>query len=156
MHSDRSTRWHPRCAAAVDAPRESSTPTWRRGAKWRDADAAAHYWLAADMSAAGPVAAVQLEMMRRLVALGKVDMVTDLFSHRTRPSEVFTPLGLLGAEAIRLLARREHDWRALLGEVSTLVREDVHRRHLNWRPEYAAADTFVVAGLTAAGERTVR
>lgn len=59
------------------------------------------------------------------------------YSHRSRPSQVFTPPRLLGATA-RLLARRGCDRRALLGEVGTLLAEDLQRKRLNRKPVYAA------------------
>jgi hypothetical protein len=74
---------------------------------WRDKDAAEHYWLATDMGKAGSTPAVVPEIERRLLEQGKIGTFLDLFySHRSRPSQVFTPPRLLGATA-RLLARRD-------------------------------------------------
>jgi hypothetical protein len=78
------------------------------------------------------------EIERRLLEQGKIGTFLDLFySHRSRPSQVFTPPRLLGATA-RLLTRRGCDRRALLGEVGTLLAEDVRRKRLNRKPVYAA------------------
>jgi 2-polyprenyl-6-methoxyphenol hydroxylase-like FAD-dependent oxidoreductase len=58
--------------------------------RWRDRDAAEHYWLACDMGAAGTSPAVLPELMRRLLAQGKLDLFLDLLTHRTKPSQVLT------------------------------------------------------------------
>jgi hypothetical protein len=103
---------------------------------WRDKDAAEHYWLATDMGKAGSTPAVVAEIERRLLEQGKIGTFLDLFySHRSRPSQVFTPPRLLGATA-RLLARRGCDRRALLGEVGTLLAEDFQRKRLNRKPAF--------------------
>jgi hypothetical protein len=123
---------------------DSELAAWGRR---RDKDAAEYYWLATEMGKAGRLPVVQPEMMGRLLAQGKIDIVTDLFNHRSRPSQVFTPQRLLGASG-RLLARRGCDRRALLREVFGLVAEDVRRKRLSERPVYAAAGTALDAGPT--------
>ena len=123
---------------------DSALQAWGR---WRDKDAAGHYWLATDMGKAGPMPTVLPEMQRRLLGQGKIDMVTDLFTHRSRPSQVITPPRLLGATG-RLLARPGCERRKLLREVGTLIAEDVRRKRLNRRPVYATADTALDAGPT--------
>ena len=89
-------------------------------ARWRDADAAEHYWLASDLGQAGLAPAVLPEIARRLYERGKLDPFLDLFNHRSAPSKVLTPPRLLAATA-RLLARGGCDRRALLREVGGLV-----------------------------------
>jgi len=123
---------------------DSELAAWGRR---RDKDAAEYYWLATEMGKAGRLPVVQPEMMGRLLAQGKIDIVTDLFNHRSRPSQVFTPQRLLGASG-RLLARRGCDRRALLREVFGLVAEDARRRRLDRRPVYAQAGTSLDAGPT--------
>jgi 2-polyprenyl-6-methoxyphenol hydroxylase-like FAD-dependent oxidoreductase len=113
---------------------DHAVSAWSR---WRDRDAAEHYWLACDMGAAGAVPAALPELMRRLQAQGKIELFFDLFTHRARPSQVLTPPRMLGATG-RLLARRGCDRRALLGEVRSLIAADAHRKRLNRRPAYAA------------------
>jgi flavin-dependent dehydrogenase len=107
--------------------------------RWRDEDAADHYWFATDLGKAGSVPAVVPEIGRRLLAQGKIDLFLDLFSHRSSPSKVLTPPRLLGATG-RLLARRGCERRPLLREVGALIAEDARRKRLNRRPAYAAAD----------------
>jgi 2-polyprenyl-6-methoxyphenol hydroxylase-like FAD-dependent oxidoreductase len=137
----------PVIATALEGPSERLDSELAAWGRWRDRDAAEHYWLATDMGKAGRLPAVQPEMIGRLLAQGKINIVTDLFNHRSRPSKVFTPPRLLGATG-RLLARRGGDRRALLGEVGTLVAEDFRRRRLNRQPAYAAAGTSLDAGTT--------
>jgi flavin-dependent dehydrogenase len=111
----------------------------RAWARWRDRDAAEHYWLATDLGKAGAVPAVLPELTRGLLAQGKIDRFLDLLTHRSRPSEVLTPARLFGATG-RLMARRGCDRRALLGEVSRLIAVDARRRLLGRRPRYAASE----------------
>ncbi len=115
--------------------------------RWRDKDAAGHYWLATDMGKAGGVPAVLPEIGRRLAAQGKIDRYTNLFAHRAMPSQVLTPPRVLGATG-RLLARPGRDRRALLREVTALVVEDTRRKRLDRRPAYAAAGVVSDAGPT--------
>jgi flavin-dependent dehydrogenase len=110
-----------------------------RWGRWRDEDAADHYWFATDLGKAGSVPPVVPEIARRLLAQGKIDLFLDLFSHRSSPSKVLTPPRLLGATG-RLLARRGCERPALLREVGALIAEDARRKRLNRRPAYAAAD----------------
>ena len=119
----------------------------RNWSEWRDRDAAEYYWLACDMGAAGAAPAVLPELMRRLLAQGKIDLFLDLLTHRTRPSQVLTPRRLLGATG-RLLARRGCNRRALLREVGSLVAADAHRKRLDRRPVYAPVGTALDAGPT--------
>jgi 2-polyprenyl-6-methoxyphenol hydroxylase-like FAD-dependent oxidoreductase len=128
----------PAIATALDGSAEDIDSKMAVWGSWRDKDAAEHYWLATDMGKAGPVPAVLPEICRRMLEQGKIGTFLDLFySHRSRPSQVFTPPRLLGATA-RLLARRGCDRRALLGEVGTLLTEDFQRKRLSRKPVYAA------------------
>ena len=136
----------PAIVTALDGSEESIDREMAAWGGWRDRDAAEHYWLATDMGKAGSTPAVVPEMERRLLEQGKIGTFLDLFySHRARPSQVFTPPRLLGATA-RLLARRGCDRRALLGEVGTLLAEDFQRKRLNRQPVYAVAGTALDAG----------
>jgi hypothetical protein len=126
----------PAIATALDGSEEDIDREMAAWGSWRDKDAAEHYWLATDMGKAGSTPAVVAEIERRLLEQGKIGTFLDLFySHRSRPSQVFTPPRLLGATA-RLLARRGCDRRALLGEVGTLLAEDFQRKRLNRKPVY--------------------
>lgn len=116
-------------------------------ARWRDRDAAEHYWLATDLGKAGSAPAVVPEIACRLLAQHKLDLFLDLFNHRSLPSEVITPPRLMGATA-RLLTRPGCDRRALLREVGGLIAEDTRRRRLNRRPAYVAAGASTDAGET--------
>jgi flavin-dependent dehydrogenase len=104
--------------------------------RWRDRDAAEHYWLACDMGAAGTVPAVLPEIMRRLLEQGRIGLFLDLLTHRSKPSQVLTPPRLLRASG-RLLVRPGIDRRGLARQVGSLVATDARRRRLNRRPVYA-------------------
>jgi flavin-dependent dehydrogenase len=141
----------PAILSAPDASREGLDRALARWERWRDEDAAEHHWFATDLGKAGPVPAALPEIQRRLLAQGRIDLFLDLFAHRSRPSEVFTPMRLLGATA-RLLARRGCDRRALLCEVGALAAEDARRKRLSRGPAYAAADVAIDAGPTEVPE----
>jgi flavin-dependent dehydrogenase len=119
----------------------------REWGRWRDKDAAEHYWLATDLGKAGSAPAVLPEIARRLRDRGKLDPFLDLFNHRSRPSKVLTPPRLLGAAA-RLLRRPGTDRRALLKELGGLVAEQAHRQRLARKPVYAQAGVAHEAGPT--------
>jgi flavin-dependent dehydrogenase len=121
---------------------DKSISHWGR---WRDRDAAEHYWLACDMGAAGAVPAVLPVVMRRLLEQGRIGLFLDLLTHRSKPSQVLTPLRVLGATG-RLLARSGIDRRALLRQVGSLIVEDARRRRLTRRPSWLAAESQPDAG----------
>ena len=116
-------------------------------ARWRDHDAAEHYWLAVDLGKAGSAPAVLPEIAQRLYERGKGDSFTDLFNHRSLPSKVLSPPRLLAATT-RLLARGGCDRRALLSEVGGLLAQDVRRKRLARHPHYVPLETSVDAGPT--------
>jgi pimeloyl-ACP methyl ester carboxylesterase/2-polyprenyl-6-methoxyphenol hydroxylase-like FAD-dependent oxidoreductase len=116
-------------------------------ARWRDDDAGEHYWLATDLGKAGLAPAVLPEIAQRLYEQGNLDSFLDLFNHQSTPSKVLTPPRLAGATA-RLLPRRGCDRRALLGEVGTLIAEDVRRKRLARYPHYVPLQASVDAGPT--------
>jgi flavin-dependent dehydrogenase len=122
----------------LDGSAEALDRALARWGRWRDEDAADHYWFATDLGKAGSVPAVVPEIARRLLAQGKIDLFLDLFSHRSSPSKVLTPPRLVGATG-RLLARRGCERRPLLREVGALIAEDARRKRLNRRPAYVAA-----------------
>jgi len=107
--------------------------------RWRDRDAAEHYWLACDMGAAGAVPVVLPELMRRLLDQGRIGSFLDLLTHRSRPSHVLTPPRILAATG-RLLARPGVERGALMREVGSLVANNARRRRLNRRPLYQPAN----------------
>jgi flavin-dependent dehydrogenase len=107
--------------------------------RWRDRDAAEHYWLACDMGAAGATPAVLPELMRRLLEDGRIGQFLDLLTHRSKPSQVLTPPRVLGATG-RLLARTGTDRRALMRELGSLIINDARRRRRNERPAYDPPD----------------
>jgi flavin-dependent dehydrogenase len=119
--------------------------------RWRDEDAAEHYWLAADLGKAGTVPAVLPEIAKRLSAQGKLERFVDLFQHHTKPSKVMTPPRLLGATG-RLLVRGGRDRRALLREVRGLIAEEARRKRLNKHPEYVHVAKSKDAGATEVDE----
>jgi 2-polyprenyl-6-methoxyphenol hydroxylase-like FAD-dependent oxidoreductase len=117
-------------------------------ARWRDKDAAAYYWLAADFGKAGEPPAVLQEIAQRLFERGKMGSFVDLLNHRSTPAEVLTPPRVAGATA-RLLTRGGCDRRALLAEVGGLIAEDIRRKRLARHPRYAPRETSVDAGPVA-------
>jgi 2-polyprenyl-6-methoxyphenol hydroxylase-like FAD-dependent oxidoreductase len=137
----------PAIVGALDGSGEDVDRALTAWGRWRDKDAAEHYWFATAMGKAGPMPTVLPEMQRRLLGQGKIDMVTNLFTHRSRPSQVSTPPRLLGATS-RLLVRPGCQRRKLLREVGALIAEDVRRKRLNRRPMYATAGTALDAGPT--------
>ena len=137
----------PAIARALDGPAERFDAELAAWGRWRDKDAAQHYWLATDMGKAGLVPTVLPEVYRRLDAQGKIGLSIDMFSHRTWPAQVFTPQRVLTATG-RLLVRGGCDRRALLREVLGLVAEDTRRRRMARRPVYAQPGTSLDAGAT--------
>jgi hypothetical protein len=123
-------------------------------ARWRDDDAAEHYWLAVDLGQAGSAPAVLPEIVQRLYERGQLGPFLDLFSHRSVPSKVLTPPRLLAATG-RLLARGGCDRRALLREVRGLVAEDARRKRLARHPHYVPLEASVDAGATELEEDDV-
>ena len=120
-------------------------------ARWRDEDARDYYWLAADFGKAGVPPAVLPEIAQRLYQRGKMDLLLDLFNHRSVPAKVLTPPRLAGAAA-RLLARGGCDRRALLGEVGALITEEIRRKRLARHPRYVPPETSANAGPAATGD----
>jgi 2-polyprenyl-6-methoxyphenol hydroxylase-like FAD-dependent oxidoreductase len=125
-------------AGALDGSAKDMDRAMAAWGRWRDKDAAEHYWFATDMGKAGPALAVVTEIQRRLLEQGNIDILTNLFTHRSRPSQVFTPPRVLGATG-RLLARPGCQRGELLREVATLIATDVRRKRLNRHPAYAVA-----------------
>jgi flavin-dependent dehydrogenase len=107
-----------------------------RWGRWRDDEFAEHYWAAVDFGAAGHAPAVLPELVKGLHRRGKMDLFLDILNHRAKPSDVLSPPRALGATA-RLLVRRGTRRRELLREVASLATQDIRRRRLNRRPDYA-------------------
>ena len=71
----------PAIATALDGSGEDIDSKMAAWGRWRDKDAAEHYWLATDMGKAGQMPAVVLEIERRLLQEGKIDTFLDLLIH---------------------------------------------------------------------------
>ncbi len=119
--------------------------------RWRDWDAFGHYWLATDIGKASKIPTALPEVGKRLLAQGELAPLIDLFSHRGRPSQVFTPPRLLAAIG-RALARPGCDRSALLGETRALAAENARRQRLYWRPAYETAAAATSAGAIEADD----
>jgi hypothetical protein len=132
----------PAIVSALDGSTDGIDHAVARWGRWRDQDAAERYWMATDLGKAGPVPAPLPEITRRLLEQGRIDQYMDLFTQRSRPSQVFSPARLLGATG-RLLVRRGCQRRALLREVSVLVAEDARRKKLNRQPAFLATSNAV-------------
>jgi 2-polyprenyl-6-methoxyphenol hydroxylase-like FAD-dependent oxidoreductase len=120
-------------------------------ARWRDRDAAEHYWLAADFGAAGRAPSVVVEMSRQLDAQGRSPDVGDVFQHRRAPSSIFTPPVLIKAAA-SLMRRPGADRRSVMREVRGLIATDSRRRRLNRKPEFVPIAEHHDAGETEVPE----
>ena len=127
-----------RLAPAIVEGTDAALAKWW---KWRDRDAIEVHWFAADLGAAGRMSPVAIEMFQRLGSTpeGRRQFV-DLLNHRLRPSQVLTPIGLVGATA-RLLRRGEPGRAAVLGETARIVRTDLGRRWRGRRPVYEAVSS---------------
>ena len=104
-------------------------------ARWRDEDAWEMHWFATDLGAAGPTAAIVVDMIRGITRRpAGVESFLRVLAHDIPPSRLFT-----GGRAMRSLARLvvAHPRQlALLGsEAATLVREDARRRRRRRHPE---------------------
>jgi 2-polyprenyl-6-methoxyphenol hydroxylase-like FAD-dependent oxidoreductase len=117
-----------------DAELDASVARW---ARWRDRDALAAHWMAADFGGAGSWPAAVPEMMRRMQRQGSVDDVLDMIQHRISQPEVFTPPRLIAATAALMARPRGADRRGILRGTTSLVREDMRRRRLAVRPVFA-------------------
>ncbi len=137
----------PAIVGALDGSAEDMDRALAAWGRWRDKDAAEHYWFATDMGKAGALDAVVPEIQRRLLKRGKIDILTNLFTHRSRPSQVFTPPRLLSATS-RLLMRPGCRRRELLRQVGALIAADIRRKRLNRRHAYVTAGTALDAGPT--------
>ncbi len=80
----------PAILTALDQSEGGRDQVLRQWGRWRDQDAAEHYWLATDLGKAGPLPAALPEVQRRLLAQGKIEVFLDLFNHRSQPSAVFS------------------------------------------------------------------
>jgi len=120
-------------------------------ARWRDRDAAEHYWLAADFGAAGRAPATVVEVTRRLYEHGRTEELGDVFMHRRKPSTVFAPPLVIRATAAAL-RRPGADRGQVLREARQLVATDGRRRRLNRRPDYVALEAHRDAGETEVAE----
>ncbi|HTX26860.1 MAG TPA: NAD(P)/FAD-dependent oxidoreductase [Streptosporangiaceae bacterium] len=137
----------PAIAGAIGSSPSALDEALAGWARWRDGDAAEHYWLAVDLGRAGVAPAVLPEIARRLSERGQLDQFLDLFNHRSAPSKVLTPPRVLAATA-RLLARGGCDRRALLAEVGGLIAQDARRKRLARHPAYVPLETSMDAGPT--------
>jgi flavin-dependent dehydrogenase len=127
-------------AAALDAAMKD----W---ARWRDRDAAEHYWLATDFGAAGRAPGVVVEVTRQLYQQGRSAELGDVFQHRAKPSAVFTPPVVLKAVA-SAMRKPGADRAQILREARALIALDSRRRRQNRNPEFVAIDEHRDAGET--------
>jgi flavin-dependent dehydrogenase len=142
-------RLAPAIVAGLDGDVDAAMERWGR---WRDDEFAEHYWFAGDTSAAGSPPAVPTELLRGLYRSGDIGRFLDVLNHRARPSQVITPLRLLGAVG-RAVARHPGERLRVLREARDLGVQELRRRRLNRRPEYDAATTD--AGTTEVADDAV-
>lgn len=137
----------PAIAEAIDRPagdRDAAMAAW---ARWRDRDAAEHYWLAVDFGAAGSIPEIVVEVNRELARQGRSADMGQVLQHRARPSAVITPPVMMRATAAAL-RRPGADRRAILRELRTLIAADNRRRRLARRPEFVPIAEYRDAGET--------
>jgi 2-polyprenyl-6-methoxyphenol hydroxylase-like FAD-dependent oxidoreductase len=121
-------------------PLDDALARWWR---WRDDDAADHYWFAADLGRAGRIPAFFVEALRDLITTAEgTRRFMDVLNHRTRPSEVVTP-GAIGGAVWRLMKAGDHPRRQALAEVGRAVSDDYRRRRLNRHPVFAGTSDLV-------------
>jgi 2-polyprenyl-6-methoxyphenol hydroxylase-like FAD-dependent oxidoreductase len=125
---------------------DQAVKAWSR---WRDRDAAEHYWLAADFGAPGVAPSITVEILRQMQRRDQLDEVGDVLMHRAMPSKVFTPRRLLAATTARAV-KPGVDRRHVLRELKQLIVTDTQRRRLLSHPEFMAP-----AGHRDAGETEV-
>ena len=131
-----------------DAALDAAVRGW---ARWRDVDAAEHYWLAADFGAPTPTPSVLVEVTRQLHAQGRAAELGDVFQHRRRPSAVVTPPLLLKAAA-SAMRKPGADRGEIMREVRALIATDSRRRRLNRKPEFVSSEQHRDAGETEVRE----
>lgn len=118
-------------------PLDEAMGDWWR---WRDRDGREMAWFAHDLGRGGHVPPVLVEILRRLESdPAMVDRWFDVLNHRTRPSEILTPLRLAGATA-GLLRRGDVPRAQVLADTREIVAQDLRRRWLDRRPRYEGAD----------------
>jgi 2-polyprenyl-6-methoxyphenol hydroxylase-like FAD-dependent oxidoreductase len=115
--------------------------------RWRDRDAAEHYWLAADFGGPGVAPRVQVEILRRMQQHDQLGQMADVLQHRGMPSKVFTPAKLLGA-AGSLMMQPGADRRQIMREVRDLVAAEMRHQRLNRKPEFVPLAAHGDAGKT--------
>jgi 2-polyprenyl-6-methoxyphenol hydroxylase-like FAD-dependent oxidoreductase len=131
-----------------DSALDDAVRGWGR---WRDVDAAEHYWLAADFGAPTPTPSVLVEVTRQLHAQGRSSELGDVFQHRRKPSTVVTPPLLLKAAA-SAMRRPGADRAEIMREVRALITTDNRRRRLNRKPEFVPSAQHRDAGETEVRE----
>jgi 2-polyprenyl-6-methoxyphenol hydroxylase-like FAD-dependent oxidoreductase len=115
--------------AALGGGEEGLDRAMRDWGRWREHEFAEHYWLAYDLEEAGAAPPVLVEFLRRLQQRGRAGEFFDTLNHRARPSQVLTPLRMLGAST--RLARRGRA--RALAQVGSLGARDARRRWMNRR-----------------------
>ena len=126
----------------------------RDWARWRDVDAAEHYWLAADFGAPTPTPSVLVEVTRQLHAQGRASELGDVFQHRRKPSAVVTPPLLLKAAA-SAMRRPGAERGQIVRDVRALIATDSRRRRLNRKPEFVSSALHRDAGETEVREEVL-
>src|SRR6185312_8763706 len=134
--------------AGSDAALDAAVADWGR---WRDGDAAEHYWIAADFGAPTPTPSVLVEVTRRLHASGRAAVLGDIFQHRRKPSAVVTPPLLLKAAA-SAMRKPGADRGEIMRELRDLIATDSRRRRLNRKPEFVSSAQHRDAGETEVRE----
>lgn len=113
---------------------EDALADWWR---WRDQDAAEHYWFATVLGRAGAVPAVFVEAVREIMdSPAATRRFLDIFNHRTMPSDIFTP-ALIGSAAWRVMKAGPPSRRLVVSELRRLASDDARRRALKKRRKYA-------------------
>lgn len=114
---------------------DRTTRSWWR---WRDRDASPMYWLASDLSKAGPLRPLERELLRCISAdpVLRQRFVDEVLSHRASPYAVLTPrLALRAAAALQ--RRGETTLAGAVGLLVERVRLEAQRAWLLHRPRYA-------------------
>lgn len=128
----------PLIVGGLDGSGEPLDESLKEWARWRDRKFAGHYWMAIDYARAGRMPVLAAEIIGQMYRRGEVDVIMNLFSHRSAYADVVTTRRLLGA-TLNLMVEHPEERATVLHELATLVPEMGRRRWVRRRPVYEPA-----------------
>lgn len=142
----------PRIVAGLGSRGTSLDRIMKAWGRQRDRTFGEHYWLACDLSDEHPLPRLVPGMIGRLLSTGKQAPFLELLSHRIQPSQVMTPLVMLGAGRDLLKDGTGVRRRDVIGEILQLGRQDLHRRWVTRRPDFTVPPSAPAAARAPAAE----